>query len=180
MRRWIRVDPWRGRQVVSGLFLLVGTAFAVVLLVTGGAALADGVDVVTALGIVGAMALMGVSLTFAARLHLAGVYVCASGVRLRHVFRTRTLPWSAVTGFAARPALFLGEPTIRDACWVLTVDGAFETPVQRRSREMGWRKEVGPVLSEADFDRLLTRLAAELADARRSVPAQTDGGVVSR
>ncbi|MEV6369982.1 hypothetical protein AB0L86_24155 [Micromonospora musae] len=180
MRRWIRMDPWRGRQVVTSLFLLVGTVFAVLLLVTGGEALAGGVDLVTALGIVGAMALMGVWLTFAARLHQAGVYVGARGVRLRHVFRTRTLPWEKVTGFVARRALLLGEPTIRQAVWVLTVDGAFETPVQRRSREMGWRKEVGPVLSEADFERLLNRLDAELANVRGRGPAQADGGVVVR
>lgn len=174
------MDPWRGRQVVTSLFLLVGNAFAVVLLVISGEALAGGVDVVTALGIVGAMAFMGVWLTFAARLHLAGVYVGEPGVRLRHVFRTRTMPWEKVTGFVVRRALFLGEPTIRDACWVLTVDGAFETPVQRRSREMGWRKEAGPVLSEADFERLLNRLDAELADVRGRGPTQADGGVVLR
>ncbi|MEU8301866.1 PH domain-containing protein [Micromonospora sp. NPDC048909] len=180
MRRWFRMDPWGLRQAVTGLFLVIGTAFAVLLLVAFGRALAGGVELAEALTMVAAAAFMTVWWTFAARLHLAGVYVGERGVRLRHVFRTRTLPWSAVTGFAARPALFLGEPTVRDACWVLTTGDAFETPVQRRSREIGWRKEVGPVLSEADFDRLLDRLDAELADARRRGPGQAGGGVVVR
>ncbi|MEV4809113.1 hypothetical protein [Micromonospora avicenniae] len=69
MRRWFRMDPWRGRQVVTSLLLLVGTMSGVLLLVNGGEALAGGVDVLTALGIVGAMALMGVWLTFGPRPH---------------------------------------------------------------------------------------------------------------
>lgn len=180
VRRWFRVDPWGVRQVFTGLMLLVGSTFVTLVLVLGGTELVAEPSVRSTLGVAGPLAFLAVWLTFAARLHLAGVYVGRHGVRLRHVLRTRTIPWSQVTGFAARPALLAGEPTIRDACWVLTADGAFETPVQRRSRGAGWRKDVGPVLSEAAFDRLLAYLAAALADARRSGAVQAGGGAAPR
>ncbi|WP_435208695.1 hypothetical protein [Micromonospora sp. bgisy143] len=38
--------------------------------------------------------------------------------------------------------------------------------MQRRSREMGWRKNNGPVLSRDDFDGMLARLDAEWAAHR--------------
>ncbi|MEW2379658.1 hypothetical protein AB0883_26640 [Micromonospora sp. NPDC047812] len=58
-----------------------------------------------------------------------------------------------------------------------TADGAVETPVQRRSRTAGWRKDIGPVLRTEDFDRMVARLDAELAAARRG---QAGGGAVLR
>ncbi|RAO05328.1 hypothetical protein GAR05_00370 [Micromonospora saelicesensis] len=170
------MDPWGARQVFTGFMLLVGCTAATTLSVLAGRALIRGeIDVRAALGMAGALIFMGVWLTFAFRLHLTGIYVNDRGVRLRHVFSTRTLPWSRVTGFEASPALFLGEPTSRLACWVRTTDGAFESAVQRRSRRVGWRKENGPVLDAADFDQLLVRLADQRARARLD-----RGGVVSR
>ncbi|WP_433358169.1 hypothetical protein ACQPYV_14455 [Micromonospora saelicesensis] len=167
MRRWQRMDPWGARQVFTGFMLLLGCTVAATTSVLAGRALIRGeIDVRTALGMAGMFLVMGVWLTFAFRLHLTGIYVNDRGVRLRHVFSTRTLPWSRVTGFEASPALFLGEPTSRLACWVRTTDGAFESAVQRRSRRVGWRKENGPVLDAADFDQLLVRLADERARAR--------------
>ncbi len=161
------MDPWGARQVFTGFMLLVGCTVAATTSVLAARALTRGeIDVRTALGMAGAFLFMGVWLTFAIRLHLAGIYVSDRGVRLRHVFSTRTLPWSGVTGFEASPALFLGEPTSRLACWVRTTDGAFESAVQRRSRRVGWRKENGPVLDAAGFDQLLVRLADERARAR--------------
>ncbi|MGS2616714.1 PH domain-containing protein [Micromonospora sp. LZ34] len=178
MRRWRRIDPWGVRQAFAGLMLVAGSAMAVTILVVILRALTTGhVDLGSALGMVGALALMAVWLTFAARLYLTGIYVNDHGVRLRHQFSTRTLPWSAVTGFEVRAARFLGEPTVRPACWVRTADGAVETPVQRRSRAGGLRKNVGPVLRPAEFDRMVARLNAELAAARR---AQAGGGAVVR
>lgn len=170
------MDPWGARQVFTGFMVLVGCTVAATISVVAGRVLSRGeIDVRTALGVAGMVVFMGVWLTFAFRLHLSGIYVNDRGVRLRHVFSTRTLPWSRVTGFEASPALFLGEPTSRLACWVRTTDGAFESAVQRRSRRGGWRKENGPVLAPADFDQLLVRLADERARAR------LDGGeVVSR
>ncbi|MEU4337772.1 PH domain-containing protein [Micromonospora lupini] len=179
MRRWWRVDPWGARQVFTGFMVLVGSTMTAVVVVIAGRGLAEGrIDGGDALSMAGALPLLGVWLTFAVRLHLTGIYVNDRGLRLRHVFRTRTFPWSEVTGFEARPALFLGGPTVRDACWVRTTDGAFESAVQRRSRDMGWRKDNGPVLSADDFDRMLARLDAERTSHRHG---QLGGGaVVSR
>ncbi|MGW1060181.1 hypothetical protein [Micromonospora rubida] len=78
----------------------------------------------------------------------------AAAARLLH-------PDTALVGgdrIRARPALFLGGPTARDACWVRTAAGAFEAPVQRRSRKAGWRKNNGPVLATADFEGMLAQL----------------------
>ncbi|MEU0548509.1 PH domain-containing protein [Micromonospora sp. NPDC005979] len=170
MRRWRRVDPWGFRQVFTGFMVLAGSTMAAVVVVFAGRALAAGtVDGSDALSMVGALPILGVWLTFAFRMHLTGIYVNDEGLRLRHIFRTRTFRWSEVTGFEARPALFLGEPTVRDACWVRTTGGDFESAVQRRSREMGWRKDIGPVLSSDDFEGMLAQLDAERA-SRRSGP----------
>ncbi|MFI5925608.1 PH domain-containing protein [Micromonospora sp. NPDC051543] len=170
MRRWGRMDPWGFRQVFTGFMVLAGSTMAAFVVVFVGRGLAGGtVHRGDALSMAGALPILGVWLTFALRMHLTGIYVNDEGVRLRHIFRTRTFRWSEVTGFEARPALFLGEPTVRDACWVRTTGGAFESAVQRRSREMGWRKDVGPVLSSDDFEGMLARLDAERA-SRRSGP----------
>ncbi|MFC4016963.1 PH domain-containing protein [Micromonospora sp. GCM10011542] len=182
MRRSWRVDPWQFRQVFTAFMLAVGGAFAVTLVAVivqrlgaGAPGLRDAAQIAAGLGF------LAVWLTFVVRLHLTGVYVNDRGVRLRHVFRTRTLPWAEVTGFEVRAARLLGGPTVRAACWVRTLDGRVETPVQLRSRTMGLRKENGPVLSRVDFDRMVERLTAELAAARRRAAGQVEGGgVVSR
>ncbi|MEU4782745.1 hypothetical protein [Micromonospora sp. NPDC023633] len=174
MRRWWRIDPLGARQVLSGFMLAVASTMAVVVLVS----LAAGrFDVRDAFGLAGLVAFLALWMTLVARYFLVGVYVNDSGLRLRYTFSTRTLPWSRVTGFVVRPAELLGEPTARDACWVRTADGAVETPVQRRSRTVGWRKDIGPVLRTEDFGRMVARLDAELAAARRG---QAGGGVVLR
>ncbi|WP_433350591.1 PH domain-containing protein [Micromonospora sp. CA-111912] len=190
------MDPWGARQVFTGLMVLVGSNLVVLLMVVVGRELAEGgVEARSALGMAGALLFGGLWLTMAVRFHLAGIYVNDRGVRLRHVFSTRTLRWSEVTGFEVRPALLLGGPTVRDACWVRTADGAFEAPVQRKSRKAGWRKDNGPVLATTDFEGMLARLDAVCPDATihafEPVPseratcqhaaAQLDGGgVVSR
>ncbi|MFY1614998.1 PH domain-containing protein [Micromonospora sp. WMMD736] len=164
MRRWRRMDPWGFRQVFTGFMVLAGSTMAAVVVVFAGRGLAAGtVHGRDGLTMAGALPILGVWLTFAFRMHLTGIYVNDEGLRLRHIVRTRTFRWSEVNGFEARPALFLGEPTVRDACWVRTTGGAFESAVQRRSREMGWRKDVGPVLAPDDFARMLARLDAERA-----------------
>ncbi|MGC4820561.1 PH domain-containing protein [Micromonospora sp. DT63] len=167
MRRWRRISPWGAAQAVTGLTLLVGSTMAVAVVVAASRGPADGrIDASAALGLTGALLFLGLWLTGVLRMYLAGIYVNDRGVRLRHVFRTRTLPWPEVTGFEARPALLLGGPTARDACWVLTTNGAFESAVQRRSRMASLRKNNGPVLSADDFARMLARLDAERASHR--------------
>lgn len=175
------MDPWGVGQVFTGFMFVAGSAMAgAVLVAIGRASTRGGVDIEAALGIAGAFIFMGVWLTFVLRMHLAGIYVNDRGVRLRHLFSTRSLPWSQVTGFEARPALFLGGPTARLACWVRTTDGAFESAVQRRSTSGALRKNNGPVLAVADFDQLLVRLTEQRA-ARGRPGGQLDGqGVVLR
>ncbi|MFG3558890.1 PH domain-containing protein [Micromonospora sp. NPDC047557] len=179
MRRWRRISPWGATQAFTGLMALAVSSMAVAVVVAAGHGLAEGrIDAPATLGLTGALLFLGLCLTFVLRMYLAGIYVNDRGVRLRHVFRTRTFSWSEVTGFEARPALILGEPTVRNACWVRTTGGAFESAVQRRSRTPGWRKNNGPVLSADDFARMLARLDAERAAHRYG---QLGGGaVVSR
>ncbi|MFG3691289.1 PH domain-containing protein [Micromonospora sp. NPDC047740] len=174
MRRWRRVDPWGLRQAVVGLFVLCGVAAASVVTASILREVAGGTDPTSALQMFGAVAFLAVWLTFAVRLYLAGVYRNERGLLLRYVHRSRLLPWSQVTGFDVRAARFLGSATVRNAAWVLTRDGAWETPVQQRSRLVGSRKNTGPVLSAADFDLMMARLREAHA------AAQAGGGVMVR
>ncbi|MET7835679.1 hypothetical protein [Micromonospora sediminicola] len=174
MRRWQRVHPWGLWQAFFGAFVLVGATAAAVLVVAVGPAVARGVDGATGAGIVVAVAFMTVWLTVAIRLRLVGIYRGDRGLLLRHVRRSRLLPWSEVMGFEVRAARIGSRATVRDAIWVRTRDGAHEAPVQRRSRLRGWRKNTGPVLSAADFELTL----AGLREAHAS--AQPGGGVVVR
>lgn len=153
---------------------LCGVAAVSVLVVTVLRVVARGTDLRTAAGMLGAVLFLAVWLTFVVRLYLVGIYRNECGLLLRHVHRSRLLPWSEVTGFDVRAARFLGSATVRNAAWVLTRDGAWETPVQRRSRLAGWRKNNGPVLSAADFDLMM----AQLREAHSA--GQSDGGVVVR
>jgi hypothetical protein len=175
MRRWRRVDPWGFRQAFTGLVLCCGALLA---LTAAGAALhkvvTEGVEARMLWQLPLPVAFMALWLTMVARFYLTGIWRNERGLLIRHVHRSRQLPWSEVTGFEVRAARFLGGATVRNAVWVLTRDGAWETPVQRRSRIVGWRKNVGPVLSPADFDLTLERLR------RAHVDAQAGGGVVVR
>ncbi|MGV9213035.1 PH domain-containing protein [Micromonospora sp. RB23] len=167
MRRWRRVDPWGFWQAFTGFMVVVGSVVGVAVLAGVVMALLRGdLDPLDDVGVLTVFPFVGLWLTGVTRLYLTGIYVNDEGVRLRHVFRTRTFRWSEVTGFEARPALFLGGPTVRDACWVRTRSGAFESAVQRRSRVTGWRKDVGPVLSSDDFEGMLARLDAERTSRR--------------
>ncbi|MEU7926972.1 PH domain-containing protein [Micromonospora sp. NPDC049801] len=170
MRRWRRMDPWGLTQAVTGLMVVVGSVVGLAMLAGVGSALLRGdLDPRDDVGVFTVFPFLGLWLTGVTRMYLTGIYVNDEGVRLRHISRTRTFPWSEVTGFEARPALFLGGPTVRLACWVRTTGGAFESSVQRRSRKGGWRKNSGPVLAPDDFEGMLARLDAERA-SRRSGP----------
>ncbi|MEU4482938.1 hypothetical protein AB0F68_33545 [Micromonospora sp. NPDC023966] len=173
MRRWRRVDPWGLRQAFAGFLILCGAAMASVVTVTGLRAVAPGTDLTTAAGILGAVAFLGLWLIIAVRFYLVGIFRNERGLLLRHVHRSRLLPWSEVTGFDIRAARFLGSATVRNAAWVLTGDGAWEAPVQQRSRLAGVRKNNGPVLSAADFDLTMAHL-------REAHVAAQSGGVVVR
>ncbi|MFE9689407.1 hypothetical protein [Micromonospora sp. NPDC005806] len=174
MRRWRRVDPWGLRQAFTGFMVLAGGGMIVVVSIAVGAGVVGGgLPVRQVAQMAGAVAAVGAWEFAALRLYLVGVYRDERGLLLRHVHRSRLLPWSEVTGFDVRRARFLGSATVRDAAWVLTRDGAVEAPVQRRSTLAGLRKNVGPVLSAADFDLMMARL-------REAHAAAQAGGVVVR
>ncbi|MGC4770599.1 PH domain-containing protein [Micromonospora sp. DT44] len=167
MRRWRRVDPWGFWQAFTGFMVVLGSVVGLAVLAGVGLALLRGdLDPRDDVGVLTVFPFVGLWLTGVTRLYLTGIYVNDEGVRLRHIVRTRTIRWSEVTGFEARPARLLGGPSVRLACWVRTTDGAFESSVQRRSRKGSWRKEPGPVLSPDDFDGMLARLDAERASHR--------------
>ncbi|GAB3091300.1 hypothetical protein [Micromonospora schwarzwaldensis] len=176
MRRWQRANPWGPWQAFTGMFVLVGVAMATVLVVTGARAVARGVDLAAGAGLLVASAFLAVWLTFAVRLYLVGIYRNERGLLLRHVHRSRLLPWSEVTGFEVRAARMPGGTTVRAAIWVRTRDGLWEVPVQQHSWRPGWRKNNGPVLSRADFALTLERLRA----AHTAAQAGPTGGVVVR
>ncbi|MCI4066537.1 hypothetical protein MRQ36_29860 [Micromonospora sp. R77] len=175
MRRWRRVDPWGFRQAWAGFMLCCG---GLVALTAAGAALhkvrTEGVEARMLWQLPLPVAFLALWLTMVARFYLVGLWHNERGLLIRHIHRSRLLLWSEVTGFEVRAARLLGGATVRNAVWVVTRDGPVETPVQRRSRIVGWRKNVGPVLSPADFDLTLARLREARGDA------QAGGGVVVR
>ncbi|MFI2713392.1 hypothetical protein ACH495_25030 [Micromonospora sp. NPDC018662] len=176
MRRRQRVDPWGPWQAFTGAFVLAGAVMVSVLVVAAVRAAARGIDMATGAGFLAATAVMAAWLTFAVRLYLIGIYRDDRGLLLRHVHRSRLLPWSEVTGFEVRAARMPGGTTVRAAIWVRTRDDLWEAPVQQRSMRPGWRKNNGPVLSEAAFRLTLERLRA----AHTAAQYGATGGVVVR
>ncbi len=153
--------------------VLVGAVVALTLVVALLRELGDG-HLLTAGGLLLPVAFVAVWLTFVVRLYLAGVYRDERGLLLRYIFRSRLLPWSEVTGFDVRPTWLFGGPTRQRGAWVLTRDGAVETPVRLHAPVRSLEKRAGPVLSATDFNLMLNRLG------RAHAAAQACGGVTVR
>lgn len=160
---WRRVGPLGVMTIIAGGFLVVW----------GSIVLAIAVNMVLQLPsdpVPTAVVVLFVACwwTFAWRLVRTGLYVSQTGLRLVYPWRTRTLPWSSVVEIASRPAKVLGIETVRDAIWVTTATGQqIETPVQRRApwRSIGWRKNTGPVLTAARYERAIDLLRTYQAAA---------------
>ncbi|MCW3845133.1 hypothetical protein ONA70_34205, partial [Micromonospora yasonensis] len=135
MRRWRRVDAWTmRRQVVAGVAILYGSLALPVLLAGMITELAAGRLTVRQPGPIAVAVAVTVAVLLAAvRFHLVGIYYGERGLLIRHLHRSRLLPWPEVTGFDVRPmAVLFGLEGRQQAAWVLTRDGAVETPVRAR------------------------------------------------
>ncbi|MEU9829834.1 hypothetical protein [Micromonospora chersina] len=178
MRRWSRADPWTTRrQVPAGVAILYGSLALLVLsagmvieLVAGRLA----VDQAGSMA-VGVAVIVGVLLV-AVRFHMVGIYHGERGLLIRNLLRSRLLPWREVTGFDTRPTILSGLDGRQRAVWVLTRDGAVETPVQSRGPVLMRQLESlsGPALPAAELNLVVRRLREAHA------AAQADGGVVVR
>jgi hypothetical protein len=83
-----------------------------------------------------ALAFVAVWETMLWRAFPVGLYVSESGVKVRTVWRSRVLPWSAVTRVRAGPA----TGSAASAVWISTTTGPdVETPIWRRGPRV-WRR----------------------------------------
>jgi len=96
------------------------------------------------------------------RIALVGLYVGDDGVKVRTIWWSRVVPWSAVAQVWAGPAT--GHDAT--AVWISTTTGAdVETPIWRRDPSVGHQTRV---LLDADtFTRLIADLRARGRDAWR-------------
>ncbi|HEX6684685.1 MAG TPA: hypothetical protein VF062_17910 [Candidatus Limnocylindrales bacterium] len=100
---------------------------------------------------------------FAWRMYRTGIYVSDKAVRIVHPWRNRVVAWSDVAQISSQPAMLGGWATVRVAIFLRLTNGTkVETPVQRHASRFagGLRKNIGPVLSQADFDATLSLLRA--------------------
>ena len=175
MPRWRRVDPWGTRQVIAGVAILFGgVALLLVSAAMVGGLVAGQLPARQAGSMIVGVAAIGACTSFWLRFHLVGIYHSERGLLIRYLNRSRLLPWPEVTGFDVRPTRLFGGTTRQLAAWMLTCDGAVETPVRARGPVRNLEKRSGPVLSATDFNLMMERLRRAHADA------QAGGGVVVR
>ncbi|WP_412543982.1 PH domain-containing protein [Longispora sp. K20-0274] len=159
MRTWSRVEPANLLRTVAGVFFVVGLAFFLPMRLL--AFFGPGQWSVNP-GLFNLVDLLFAAcwLTFAFRMHRAGIYAGPAGLRVRSLLRTETVPWSAVTGFEVKPGRRFGFRIPRDAIWVLGAGKNRETCVQRSTGFdlLSGSYNIGPLLNQADFDLTLTRL----------------------
>lgn len=86
------------------------------------------------------------------RIVLVEVYLGSRGVKIRHVHRTRVVPWSAVTRVWAGPAAAYDAWQI----WVSAGGRDFETPIWREESRARHRNRI--VLPPAEFAATLNAL----------------------
>lgn len=153
VRTWRQVAPGSAGTILLGAFVVCYSLAAVAMVVAVlPHARRDPVATIVA------VLFVGCSWTFVWRLYRTGLYVSRTGLRLVWVWRTRTLPWSAVVDITSRSARAWGVDTVRDAIWVTTASGEqIETPIQRRTAWLsaGWRKNIGPVLPKDQYDQVI-------------------------
>jgi hypothetical protein len=160
---WERITPWTLREIMMVPMFAIGCGFAV----TFTAAVVMGVhwEVNPVAGTLGCYGFLGLWLTMVWRMMRTGLFACATAVRVRGPFRTRTFAWSEIMSVDAASARTVGLPTLRPAIWFTLVDGRrVETPIQRRTGWSPWalRKDVGPVLNSEKFDRVVEQLRQRL------------------
>lgn len=102
-------------------------------------------------------------LTFAWRLHRTALMVSRSGVRVRWLWRTRTVVWEQVRGFHSGPDWMVPE-----RLWLQLRDGTeVRTPVRRRRATVYRLSDGGTVLASERYEELLANLEKWKAGVRR-------------
>ncbi|MBP1782069.1 hypothetical protein J3R08_001919 [Micromonospora sp. HB375] len=102
-------------------------------------------------------------LTFAWRFHRTALVVSRSGVRVRWLWRTRTIVWEQVRGFHSGP-----DWLVQERLWLQLCDGTkVRTPVRRRRAGVNRLRDGGTVLASERYEELLADLASWKAGVRR-------------
>lgn len=186
MPTWRRAEPFSFATWFALMFVIFGVGFTAVttfLVVTdadeiAGALRDSGIQrdipwIIIGLGILGIWGFMTLWTGFAWRMYRTGIYVSAQAVRLVYPWRSRIVAWSDVAEVSSRRAMVLGRTTVRDAIVLKLTDGTeLETPVQQRARvlALGHRKNIGPVLTAAEFAATLAFLREMHREAVASRP----------
>ncbi|WP_230688956.1 PH domain-containing protein [Micromonospora sp. WMMD558] len=107
-------------------------------------------------------------LTFAWRLHRTALVVSRSGVRVRWLWRTRTVPWEQIRGFHSGPDWLVPE-----RLWLRLRDGTkVRTPVRRRRTTVYRLRDGGTALASERYEELFADLERWKAEvARQAHPA---------
>ena len=172
MLRWRGLDRfedyeamvrWRRPHGVSGFTMASGGALAAF----GMLAFTGSMGVVTGRWPWhGSYLLLVLPIALVWRIMLIDLYVNGSGLRLRTLWHTRTIPWSEVAGFDTRPRTWLGEPGSLPAIWIDLRDSAsIETPIVRASEVRMLFQRSGQIhvsLPEREFDECLATLRDRL------------------
>jgi hypothetical protein len=141
----------------TGLLLVVGALFGIGLAVSFAAGWQEWRDSYVVLPVV---------LVVIWRLHRVGLYIGDQGVRIRHVLRTRTLPWDDISRFETRPATLLGSTTRQPAIWVISPGQAVETPVRQQAHR--WTSDLmRRDLSPATYEQTMRTLQGRTLDHDR-------------
>lgn len=153
MFAWRRPYPDPSR-VFTGFIAIAGTAFAVVVATMIATHWRSGM----VLPVAGIGGFLGVWLTVAWRLHRTALLIGDTGVRVRWLLHTRTIPWLQVSRFHTAPDIL-----VRARLWIVLVDGrTVRTPVQRASGVFGsMLRDGGTWLRGSRYEALLDTLTSE-------------------
>ncbi|MFI5844674.1 PH domain-containing protein [Catenuloplanes sp. NPDC051500] len=157
MTQWRPVQGWRFGHVLVGLMFLFGVGILGV--VTVGVLSAEDGDPRSLL----AYPFIALWLRLVWQMGTTGLFVGPSGIRIRRLFRSRTVAWSEIARFVVAPGEASGG---RDAIWVWLADGErLSTRVYRDTGLNVTRNRQDEVLSAERFDRVLEDLRGRLAVA---------------
>lgn len=165
MGRWRRIAPLHVFVAGTGLFVVMGLVFLV--LVVGSIVSGRG-TVVSVPGVVFAIVFMICWTAGAFRLNRMGLFVSDAGVRHRTFLVTRTFAWEDIDGFDLRPLTMTGFGAITammraEVIWIVPRTGR---PVRTMLASTGRFPMLGMSLSQARVHEALGELRGGLAQRR--------------
>ncbi|MCP2323402.1 hypothetical protein HDA40_001909 [Hamadaea flava] len=185
MAAWRRAEPVGISTVMALVFVIIGLGLAAVITIATVAGTGHWV-VNPIVGILGIYGFLTLWTGLAWRLYRTGLYVSDEAVRVVYPWRNRVVAWNDIADITSEPAMLGGWATARNAIYLNLANGdRLETPVQRQTGRFtgGIRKNIGPVLGQADFDATLLFLremrnyakAGELPTSPRTDQAEQIG-----